>query len=406
MNTILILGAGASGMAAAMAAAESPDSRVILLERQSRAGRKLLATGNGRCNLSNIHTSLEHYHGADPSFAGPALTRFDVPGTLGWFNGLGLLTRSDADGRVYPVSDAAASVLDTLRLALESRGVSTQCSFDVSSLKRRGKRFAVTSAEGDIVEADRLIIACGGAAGSKLGGTRSGYDLLCSIGHTCTPLYPSLVQLKTDNTWTRSLKGVRTQAQLTLEAGGMCLGTAEGEVQFTDYGVSGPTVFDLSRAAALAPKGSSVTLRLLPELDEPDILRYLLQKKQNDPRVTAENLLTGALHNALGRTIVRRAGISFETPVHSLADKDLRLIASLIIRYTLPLLGTKGFEQAQVTAGGIRTAEFVPETMQSRLVPGLYACGEVLDIDGDCGGYNLQWAWSSGRLAGLCAAGL
>ena len=403
---IIILGGGASGMAAALAAAEDPNSRVTVLERHSRAGRKLLATGNGRCNLSNIHVSAEHYHGADPSFVCPALSRFDVPDTLRWFGDLGLLTRTDPDGRIYPASDSAAGVLDVLRLAAEHRGIALRPAFDAVSVRRTDRGFLVTSASGETLRADRLIAACGGAAGAKLGGTRAGYSLLGSLGHTCTPLYPSLVQLKTDNTWTRSLKGIRTQAVVTLEYRGRQLAAARGEVQFTDYGLSGPAVFDLSRAAAFAPQGSEISLQLLPELDPPAVLRYLQDKRRRFPSGTAGNLLTGTLHNTLGRTVVRRAGIAFDTPLHDLSDNDLRRTADLIGRYTAALHGTTGFDAAQVTAGGIRTDSFDARTMESRIVPGLYACGELLDIDGDCGGYNLQWAWSSGRLAGTAAAGL
>ncbi len=406
MNTIAIIGGGASGMAAALAARERLDNRVLLLERQSRTGRKLLATGNGRCNLSNRNAPAGHYHGADASFADHALARFGTEDTLVWFSDLGLLTRTEPSGRIYPLSDSAASVADVLRLALTARGTELRCGFTAVSAARRDGRFFIGSSEGETVVCDRLIIACGGMAGGKLGGVQDGYALLESFGHRRTALYPSLVQLRTENTWVRSMKGVRTQAALSLERDGASLARAAGEVQFTDYGITGPGVFDLSRAASLAGAGCQIVLRLLPEICLVDINHYLIEKQRNYPNYKAENLLSGALHNSITRTLLRRAGIPFDAFLWSLTEEQLRHIAGLIGRFELPLLGTNGFPDAQVTAGGMETGDFDPATLESRLVPGLYACGEVLDIDGDCGGYNLQWAWASGRMAGAHAAGV
>ena len=407
MNTIAIIGGGASGMAAALAARESLDNRVLLIERQNRVGRKLLATGNGRCNLTNEYADLTRYHGENVPFMAPAMERFPAEETLAWFRGLGLVTRTEAaSGRVYPLTDAASSVVDALRLALDARGVELICGCEIAELRRDGEGFSLTSSLTETIPCNKVIVACGGMAGSKLGGTKAGYELLASLGHGRTALRPSLVQLRTENTYTRSMKGVRTQAKLTLERGGRVLDFAQGEVQFTDYGLTGPAVYDLSRAASLGGEGCTVCLRLLPELDKAELMDYLMGKRNDFPNYKAENLLSGALHNSIARTILRRADIPADTRLWSLSDRSLALISELIRRFELPLLGTQGFEDAQVTAGGMDTLQFDPNTMESLLVPGLYACGEVLDIDGDCGGFNLQWAWSSGRLAGLAAAGL
>ncbi len=403
---IAVIGGGASGLAAALSVRESLENRVTVFERQNRVGRKLLATGNGRCNLTNRGASLEHYHGADPSFPGPALRRFGPEDTLRWFLSLGLVTRTEPSGRVYPISDAAASVVDTLRLALDARGGETRCAEPVAKAEKRGGKFIVTGPLGQTYTFDKLIVACGGMAGARVGGVRSGYDLLAGFGHTVTDLVPSLVQLKTDNAWTRPMKGVRTQAKLTLERDGAVLAGASGEVQFTDYGVTGPGVYDLSRAASVAGAGYNLCLRLLPDLDRVDIIDYMKAKRDDFPDYKAESLFAGALHNSIARTVLRRVQIPQEARLWALSDAALDLVADTLCRYELPLTGTLGFDDAQVTAGGVDTAGFDPETLESRLVPGLYACGEVLDVDGDCGGYNLQWAWSSGRLAGLAAGGL
>ena len=394
--TIAIIGAGASGMMAALAAAET-GAQVLLFERQSRVGRKLLATGNGRCNLSNIHTAPEKYHGEDADFVIPALTAFSQGDTMSFFEKLGLFTVTEDSGKVYPYSDQANSVVDVLRFALEQPNITLISGAEVSKVKKNGDKFLITAA--DLYEADKVIVACGGAAGGKLGGTDLGYMLLRSMGHTVTSLHPALVQLKTDTTSTRSLKGVRADAGLTLKRDGVTVLTNSGEVQFTDFGISGPAIFELSREAGYG--GDLVLLLdLLQPMDENTLCQYLAQKRQAFPALLLEDLLTGTLHNRLGRVVLKQAGFELTRRADSLTDRELTRIAHEIKFFPLTVTGVMGLELAQVTAGGVLTSEFRPDTLESRLCPGLFATGEVLDIDGDCGGYNLQWAWSSGRVAG------
>lgn len=395
---IAIIGGGAAGLMCALTAAEGRHY-VTLLERQSRVGRKLLATGNGRCNLSNINIPAENYHGAQPEFSDHALSSFGADDTLAYFKALGLITVSDADGRVYPFSDHAGSVVDILRLTADGLGVSTVTGADVRSVHRKNDGFRISFGE-QTLSAQRLIICCGGIAGKKLGGTTSGYELLESLGHTRTKLHPSLVQLTTDPTFVRSLKGVRAQADITLSKFGTPAAHSFGEVQFTDFGLSGPAIFEISRAVSSAPGGLTARLDLLPEISRSELLEILTSRCNSLPHLTAENLLTGILHNRLGRTVIRYAGFNLNDPIADLSADALAKIADAVKGFELEVTGTLDFDSAQVTAGGIRTSEFNPETMESRIVPGLYAAGEVLDIDGDCGGFNLQWAWSSGRLAG------
>ena len=396
-----VIGGGASGMMAALRASGAAD--VILYERQARLGRKLMATGNGRCNLSNRAASPEHYHGGDPGFTGPALARFGVEETLAFFRTLGLLTVDEPDGKIYPFSDQANSVSDVLRLALELSPAQLRTGCEILELRRDDKGFTVRY-DGGEDRLDRVIVAAGGLAGAKLGGTGAGYDLLRSLGHRCTKLYPSLVQLRTDNTWVRSCKGVRAQAQVTLTRGDAVLARESGEVQFTDFGISGPCVFSLARACA-GQTGMTAVLDLCPCLGEREITDHLRGRCARFPDLTAEDLLTGLLHNRLGRTVLRERGFSLTRSCESLGKGDSARIAAGIKAFRLPVLGPMDLSQAQVTAGGIVTADFDPGTLESRLVPGLYATGEVLDVDGDCGGFNLQWAWSSGALAGVSACG-
>ena len=400
MSTILIIGAGAAGMMAALSASEDRADRVVLLERQARAGRKLLATGNGRCNLTNLHADLPHYHGEDVSFAAPAFAAFSVEDTLAWFRENGLLTVTEQSGRVYPLSNSANSVLDVLRFAIAGRAnIDLRTGVCVTALRRKNGRFEAET-EGETLCADKVIVACGGMAGGKLGGVQDGYMLLGSLGHTRTALHPALVQLTTDPTYPRALKGVRADARLTLRTKRAVLAQREGEVQFTEKGVSGPAAFDLARAVSTGGEGLTLVLDLLRGYAPREVLTMLEQRVRTAPQITADDLLTGALHNRLGKMIIRYVNLKGDTPLPDLTKDDLRQIARACKGFTLPVRGTEGFAGAQVTAGGIRCSEFDPETLQSRIVPGLYACGEVLDIDGDCGGFNLQWAWSSGRLAG------
>ena len=398
MKTVAVIGGGASGMLAALTAAEDKTQRVLLLERQQRLGRKLLATGNGRCNLTNTGASPANYHGEDAAFARPALEAFPPAAALAFFRSLGLLTAEEYGGRVYPLSNSANSVLDVLRLALDAAGVEQRCGESVRALRRNDKGFTLVTDGGEL-GADRVIVACGGCAGASLGGVKDGYELLRPLGHRRTALHPALVQLTTAPDYPRALKGVRVQCSLRLMRGGEALAESRGELQFTERGVSGPAVFDLSRTAAT--EGGALTLHaaLLP-LGEEELLGLLRARREAQGALAASELLTGMLHNRLGRMLVKYAGLGAATPLSELTEKELRRVAAACRDFTLPVTGTEGFDHAQVTAGGLRTAEFDPETLESRLVPGLFVCGELLDVDGDCGGYNLQWAWASGRLAG------
>ena len=394
---IAIIGGGASGMAAALAAAERPENRVVLLERQARLGRKLQATGNGRCNLSNLHALEGGYHGDSPAFSAYALNRFSPEDTLRWFRTLGLYTVAEDSGRVYPYSDQANSVVDVLRFALEKPNIRVELGCEVGKVKKIANGFHLEWADGAL-DCDRLIVACGGLAGTKLGGSMSGYQLLRSLGHHCTRLRPNLVQVKTSWGGVVSLKGVRANCRAQILCNGALVRQSVGELQFTECGLSGPVMFELSRDVC-QEKGSWVCrLDFLPEMEEETLLAELRRRKAT--ALPASELFTGILHNRLGRVLTQAAGIAANTPIAALDEGTLSEAARKAKQFDAELTEPLGMDSAQVTAGGIVTAEFDDRTMESRRVPGLYACGEVLDVDGDCGGYNLQWPWSSGNLAG------
>jgi predicted Rossmann fold flavoprotein len=401
--TIGIIGGGAAGMAAALAASENKDVQVILLERQARVGRKLAATGNGRCNLTNLHANEGGYHGEDAGFASFALETYNVAETLNWFRSLGLFTVAEDSGRVYPYSDQANSVVDVLRFALERPNIRLETGFEVEKAKKNGDVFCIEGANGT-VECHKLIIACGGLAGTKLGGSMSGYKLMRSFGHKCTKLRPTLVQLKSSWPGAASLKGVRANCRAQILRNGEVFAESRGELQFTEYGLSGPVIFEISRDVCSDREEWICKLDLLPDIGETVLKTELLRRKNTNLPVS--ELLTGILHNRLGRVIVQSAGISGYVPIAQLEEAEIDEVCKAVKSFEVVLTEPLGMDSAQVTAGGIVTKEFIAETMESKLVPGLYACGEVLDIDGDCGGYNLQWAWSSGRLAGAHAGGM
>jgi len=398
MKKILIIGGGAAGMAAAIRAAQNPDRYVTVLERQARVGRKLLSTGNGRCNLTNTGASSRCYHGEDPTFVLPALTAYPPAAVLDFFADLGLKTVTEYGGRVYPASDHAASVLDVLRLALERPNVEVITGAAVEAVQRRGKTFAVRWADGS-AQGDALVIACGGCAGSKLGGVTDGYTLLRSLGHSRTALRPALTQIRTAPEYPKALKGIRTEAAVRLLRGEHPVAETGGDVLFTETGLSGTAIFEISRAAATLGGELTVSLGFADE-DASELYADLRRRMARWPQLPANQILTGAVQSRLGQMLCKSAGISGGGIAADITPQQLAALSCALRDFRLPVTGVSGFEAAQVTAGGIRTAEFDPDTMGSRIVPGLYACGEVLDIDGDCGGYNLQWAWASGLLAG------
>lgn len=400
MSNILIIGGGASGMAAAIQAAKNPDNQIILFEKQSRVGKKLMATGNGRCNLTNTGACPENYHATDPEFVRPVLHQFPPEKVLEFFSELGLMISEEYGGRVYPMSNHAASVLDVLRLGLQKENIRLMTDTSVDYIRRDQDGFQVICGS-EKFHGDKVIIACGGCAGSKLGGVMDGYHLLKSLGHSRTALYPALTQIRTQPEYPKAMKGIKVDAGLTISRGKEVLGQTSGDVLFTESGLSGTAVFELSRIAASEGDGLTVTVDLFPGLKENDLYQHLKRRCAALPDKDAAALFTGTVQSRVGQILCKFAKINGSSSCSALRDRDLRNLSKAAKHFSLPITGVSGFESAQVTHGGMKTEEFDPKTLESRLVPGLFACGEVLDVDGDCGGYNLQWAWASGLTAGL-----
>ncbi|MBR5389807.1 MAG: aminoacetone oxidase family FAD-binding enzyme [Clostridia bacterium] len=404
MKTVLIVGGGAAGMAAAITAAgQTPDIRVILLERLDRVGKKLLATGNGRCNLTNLNAGTAHYHSAVPGEAEAILRGMEPAEALRFFEELGLRWTREDEGRIYPYCMQASMVLDVLLAALEERGIEVVCAAPVNSIRREGEKFIVEA--GRRFAADAVILCAGGRAAPKLGSDGSGYGLAKALGHTCTPLYPALTALCCDMRASGGLKGIRAPAEVSLFAGETCLGARRGEVQFTEYGLSGIAVMDLS---LLMPQGKNrpcfAELDLFPAEEEASLLRELRARRGRFAAQPLERFLLGTVQKRLGFALMKQAGFgALSRRCGTLTDRELSALARLFKHWRFSVSGVQGYEQAQVAAGGVPLSEIDEKTMESKLCKGLYLAGEILDMTGDCGGYNLHWAWCSGIRAGRAA---
>ena len=399
---VLVLGGGAAGLAAGIAAARA-GARVCLVEKLPRVGKRLLATGNGRCNLTNTGARAADYFG-DGAFAAGALARFSPEAVRAFFREIGLESREEYGGRVFPRSNQAAAVVDALRLAFAEAGGETVADFAAIALEPQRGGFCARAADGRTVWGKSAVCALGGMAAPALGGSDSGLKLMRALGHRLVPCAPALVQIKTPPEAVRALKGIRVEGQARAYVEGREAARAAGEILFADYGVSGPAVMQVSRplSYALAEKRrAEIAVCALPE-EGPGFLRARRERLARRP---LEDFLTGLVPKRLGQVLLKSAGIApLSRPAGSLAAGELSALEALLCEWRLPALGTAGYANAQVMAGGLDTRDFDPRTLQSRKVPGLFAAGEILNVDGGCGGYNLQWAWASGLLAGSEAA--
>lgn len=406
MKNIVIVGGGASGISAALSAARRApkDTRITLLEGLDRVGKKILATGNGRCNLTNEEITPEHYHSGRPELLAPLLAEMPPQRTLEFFRSLGLYCSAEEMGRVYPNARQASAVLDTLTLALEGAGIQTVCSAKIKHIARKGGAFLLTAQDGRTVRADALILAAGGRAAPAQGTDGSGLTLARQMGLECTPVYPCLVALKCGGGAAKGLKGIRSRGQVRLLRRGKTAGVESGEIQFTDYGLSGIPVFQLSCLLGPDPAGAELAVDLLPEWDQAELARWISAQARRYPSAPLERFLPGLVHKRLLFAVMKSVGISpLSRPASSLSPRETAALAGALKDWRFPVEGPLSWEQAQVTGGGVSLAE-LDGRFGARRCPGLFLCGELLDVAGDCGGYNLHWAWCSGLSAGAAAA--
>ena len=394
----LIIGGGASGLMCAVTAKQNnPKLRIAVIEKNDRVGKKLLATGNGRCNLTNCSIDSSKYIGSFGKQSEHVLKRYDTAQLLYRFGKLGLLTFADSEGRCYPLSRQASSVLDVLRYACERCGADIFCGENINSIKNSGGRFEVVTRENRF-SAPKLVIACGSKAAPKLGGTASAADYLKNLGHQIIPFSPALCPLKIDSDLIKSLKGIRAAANVSLIRSNRQIKSEHGEVQFTDGALSGICIFNLS---LYAQKGDTITLDLLPDISEEELYKLLLRYQELFAQRGVEDLFTGILQKRLALAILKASGIrDFSADCRSIGKEQLRCAANTVKAFSFSLTDRGGFEQAQCAAGGVRGSEIDETTMQSKVRKKLYICGEAIDICGECGGYNLHFAFASGILAG------
>ncbi len=388
-------------MMAAIAASQVRPHSVLLLDKEERVGRKLMATGNGRCNLLNSGDFSGHYHGSGAECARRLLRQIPPGALLSLFRELGLCCREEEDGRVYPFSGQAGAVVDVLRAGCHRYGVESLCGAEVVRVEPVREGFRIGLVGGGTRLARRLIVAAGSKAAPSLGGGDGAYSLLKAFGHTVTPLRPALVPLKLPTESIRGLKGVRVQGNVGLWVDSKPVRSEAGELLFTEYGVSGVAAMQLARDVGIAIEAKRKAFLSICLMDAQTAREQVALRPSLFAGMVMEDFFVGLLHRRIGLCLLREVGLGAQD---SVSQEAAFRLAPLLTDWRIPVLGTLPFSQAQCAAGGVPLMEFDPETLESRRMPGLYACGEALDVDGDCGGYNLMWAWVSGMTAGDSAA--
>ena len=398
---VAVIGGGASGMMAAIQAAKAGAS-VTLYEKNDRVGKKILSTGNGRCNFSNENMALRFYHGSGTALLDAAFADFGAAWTRRFFESLGMRVKS-REGYLYPASGQASTVLDLLRYELGRRQVDVHTGEPVQVLNRQKGKFVVN---GGKTYYDAVVLCSGGCAAPAAGSDGSGFALAKAFGHHIVPLVPALTALRCKEKFYRQAAGVRCDARLTLKADGQAVCAEEGELQLTDYGLSGIPAFQISRHAAYALKEGrhvTVTVSFLPDLDEAACEAFFRARMKEHGTDTMDVFLTGIVNKKVNRLLCSLAGIRETEHACGLSGEVFDRLWRLYCFLETEVAGVNGFDRAQVSAGGVDCAE-VDAKLMSKKCPGLYFAGEILDVDGACGGYNLQWAFSSGAVAGRAAA--
>ncbi len=392
---IIIIGGGAAGLLSAVyLKKQNPRLQIRVLEGLPRVGKKLLLTGNGRCNISNKNITLSRYHGADVSFAEYALNKYDLKFTADFFESIGVPFTFEGD-KAFPASLQAGSVVDCLRFAAEENGVLIHTDTKVTNIQILKNKYRVWADKVSFVS-DAVIVATGlYSGGYKCGSDGSMFELLKKAGFKTVDTTPAIVQLKTENDITKQLKGIKVDANVTLKSGEKLIRQDFGEVLFCDYGLSGPPVMQISREVPRNKNSMTLSLDIMPEISLEDLKVKIKSRAKNLSQRPLEEFFTGMLQKRIGQVILKQCGLKLSEKSEVLNDGKIESIAKMIKSFDFKVLDTTGFINSQVTAGGISTDEFESTTMESKEYKSFYAVGEILDIDGDCGGFNLQWAWSS-----------
>lgn len=399
ITDVIIIGGGAAGLTAAVyLKKKKPMLTVRILESQTRVGKKLSLTGNGRCNITNKDINLSRYHGDNVEFCRYALEKYDRHFCESFFNEIGLPFVFEGD-KGYPASFQASSVVDCLRFAAESLGVITHTETKVTGIMLSGGNYKVVADKVSFI-AKNIIIASGlYSGGDRLGSDGSMLSILKKAGYKVIKTTPAIVQLKTETDVVKQLKGIKVNANVKLKSGGKILREEYGETLFCDYGLSGPPVLQVSRETSRCDTPCEICLDMMPDTQFGELYDILSIRAKNLSYLKLDEFFTGMLNKRVGQVILKSVGCKLSESVNCLDEGKLKKITKLIKSWEFKVIGNTGFTNSQVTAGGLCTTQFENKTMMSCLNKRLYAVGEILDIDGDCGGFNLQWAWSSAMCA-------
>lgn len=395
---IITVGAGAAGLAAAISAKRNNrDLKIAILEAQSKAGKKILVTGNGRCNLTNTNVSKEFYHGSfDVS---KTLNRFSAEKLINFFSTLGLVCDTETNGLVYPHSRQASTVLDVLLMEIKRLKIEIICDCKVELIRKKGEFFNIKTSNGEYT-AKKAVMSCGGKAFPTAGGTGLGLDIIKNLGHKITPLFPALCPIQVKSDFMKSLKGIRAKAEVTLYDGEKAIKSEIGEVQFTDNALSGICVFNLT---TLLPKTKNpiISVNLAKDYSYIELLNLLNDRKKLFANEPIENYFTGLFHKNIGIALLKSVTDKPMTEIcKRLSDKEIKALANIIQNWKFECKQCKDFSKAQVMLGGVNGSEVNNYTFESKVVKNLYICGEALDVCGDCGGFNLHFAFASGIITG------
>lgn len=406
-HDIIIVGGGASGIMAAITAKDM-GADIAIIESNDRVGKKILTTGNGRCNISNKNVTSKRYHSENTKFCNNVLDAYNANNTVDFFSSIGLPIIALEEGKMYPMSLQSSSVLDILRFAMDERNIPIYLNNKIKQIKVLNKGFKLFTNTGEVYECRKLILTCGGKSAPATGSDGSGFNIAKELGHNIITPIPALVQLKLNYPYLKALSGIKFDGIVKLKVDNIDVQEEFGEILFTDYGISGPPVLSLSRNAAkalLIKKKPKLKVNIMYNMNDNELLEFIECHYALFSNRSIHDLFIGIINKKLISTFLKEAEITdIHKPCINLSFKEKKNILGLLHCWEFEITGTHSFSNSQVTAGGIDTKEVNNITLESNIIPNLYFAGEILDIDGDCGGFNLQWAWSSGFVAGKNAA--
>lgn len=400
---IAVIGGGASGLVASIVAAKN-GAKVTIYEKLNKVGKKILATGNGRCNYTNMYMSINRFHSKNIELILPVLDFFDRDKTISFFEELGIYPFVDKSGKVYPNSLQSSSVLDVLRYEASRLGVEEIVDFEVVDIKKTKDGFIVKGVENSY-DADKVIICTGGKASPQLGSTGQGYELAKHFGHTIVEPFPALVQLKLEGSYFKRISGVRFDGRVSCYSNNELIREDEDEILYTDYGISGPAILQVSRKVIESlnkPSDVNISIDMFPSINSSELYEILKSRFSKIYYKSIEDSLVGLINKKLIPVMLIEAGfVENSKECGKLNKKEIYKIVKVLKEWKFKVIGYNSWQDAQTTAGGVDLSQVNNKTLESKKTKDLYLAGEILDVDGDCGGFNLQWAWSSGYVAGF-----